>query len=179
MYAAMMMASENRMGRWTASPAARTDSVRSSLAPVAPLSSRVRTIRSTITIVASTRIPKSSAPMLSRLRVTPEAYMQMKANRSESGMMMAVSSAARRLTRKKRSTATTITKPSIRTREIVWSVLSTSSVRSWKGTIRTPWGSRVLLSSSTASWIPFSTSLAFSHRSRSTIPSTPPAPSGS
>ena len=35
-------------------------------------------MRSTITIVPSTMIPKSRAPMLSRLSGTPQAYMQMK-----------------------------------------------------------------------------------------------------
>ena len=76
--------------------------------------------------------------MLSRLSVTPDRYMHRKAKSSDSGMMMAVRSAARRLSRKNRSTETTTTNPSMSTREIVRSVTSTSSVRSWMGTIWTP-----------------------------------------
>ncbi len=87
-------------------------------------------IRSTITMVPSTMIPKSRAPMLSRLSDTPLAYMQTRAKSSESGMTRAVSSAARTLSRNTSSTVTTMTKPATRTWETVWSVLSTRSERS-------------------------------------------------
>ena len=131
MYAAMMMSSEKRIGRWTSRAAVRTGPTRP--APEA-VSSEHRAIscrmRSTITMVASTMMPKSMAPMLSRLSETPDRRMQTKANSSESGMTSAVSSAARRLSRNTSSTVTTTTNPSSSTRVTVWSVLATRVVRS-------------------------------------------------
>ena len=56
--------------------------------------------------------------------------MQTKANSSDSGIVTAVSSAARTLPRKRNSTATTMTSPSISVCETVCSVLLTRSVRS-------------------------------------------------
>ena len=87
-------------------------------------------MRSTITIVASTMIPKSRAPMLSRLSDTPEAYMHTSAKSSDSGMTRAVSSAARSESRRSSSAPTTIRKPSSSTRQTVRSVLLTRLVRS-------------------------------------------------
>ena len=75
-------------------------------------------------------MPKSMAPMLSRLSETPATRMQTKANSSDSGMTRAVRSAARTLSRKTSSTVTTITNPSSSTRDTVRSVLWTSAVRS-------------------------------------------------
>ena len=166
------------MGRCTAWAAARIRLVRWSPFNGSAESPRARMIRSTMTTVASTKIPKSRAPMLRRLRETPDRCMQRKANSKARGIVSAVSSAAGKLTRKTRSTVTTMTNPSTRTRDTVRSVLCTSSVLSWMGTIRTPRGRRVALISSTASWIASSTSLGFSPRRMRTIASTPPAPSG-
>ncbi len=85
---------------------------------------------STITSVPSTMMPKSSAPRLSRFAGMPVKCMQMKANSSESGIVTAVSSAARTLPRNRNSTATTMTSPSSSVWVTVCSVLSTRSVRS-------------------------------------------------
>jgi hypothetical protein len=131
-------------------------------------------MRSTMTTVASTMMPKSRAPMLRRLRDPPVAYMHTMAKSKESGMTMAASSAARTLRRKTSRTPTTMVKPSSRTRQTVRSVVLTRLVRSWMGTMRTPLGRRLALISSTAAWIARRTSLGFSHRRMRTIPSTPP-----
>ena len=83
-------------------------------------------MRSTMTMVASTMIPKSMAPMLKRLRETPASRMQMKAKSRDSGMTRAVRSAARTLSKNTSSTVTTITNPSSSTRDTVRSVFRTS-----------------------------------------------------
>ena len=59
---------------------------------------------STMTMVPSMMMPKSMAPMESRLAASPVACRKMKANSSASGMVSAVMTAARKLTRKKIST---------------------------------------------------------------------------
>ena len=70
----MMMSSENRIGRWTSSAAARTVADEA-LGASSPSRRRATScmMRSTITMVASTMMPKSMAPMLSRLSETPTA----------------------------------------------------------------------------------------------------------
>src|SRR6266508_42822 len=113
-------------------------------------SSRRWTMCSTITSAPSTTIPKSIAPSESRLAGIPARYIQMKAKSSESGMVSAVSSAARALPRKSNSTPITITNPSTSVRETVLSVLLTRSARSYKGMIFTPAGRRLLFKSSNA-----------------------------
>ena len=85
---------------------------------------------STITSVPSTMMPKSSAPRLSRFAGMPVKCMQTNANSSDSGIVIAVSSAARTLPRNRNSTATTMTSPSSSVWDTVCSVLSTRSVRS-------------------------------------------------
>jgi hypothetical protein len=54
-----------------------------------------RKMFSTITTAPSTRMPKSTAPMDSRLAETSRRSRQMKANSSASGMVMATISPAR------------------------------------------------------------------------------------
>src|SRR5215470_592568 len=65
----MMIANEKRMGCWTEAAAIRIRSTRLPRLPPAEGSgsSKARKIRSTMTIVPSTRIPKSRAAMLKRL----------------------------------------------------------------------------------------------------------------
>ena len=76
-------------------------------------------------------MPKSSAPRLSRLALTPPATMPEKVNSIASGITSAVKSAARRFPRKKNSTAMTRIAPSIRFLRTVAIAFSTSTVRSY------------------------------------------------
>ena len=85
---------------------------------------------STITSVPSTMMPKSSAPRLSRFAGMPVKYMQMKAKSSASGIVIAVSSAARTLPRNNSSMVTITTMPSSSVCDTVCMVLATRSVRS-------------------------------------------------
>ena len=75
-------------------------------------------------------MPKSSAPKLIRLALTFCSTMPVKVNSIESGITMAVISAARRLPRNRNSTAITSTAPSSRFFFTVAMALSTSTVRS-------------------------------------------------
>ena len=126
----MMISKEKRIGRQTSRAAVATASRASTSSPLCSRSDSACMIRSTMTIVPSTMIPKSSAPMLRRLSDTPLAYMHTSAKSSERGMMSAVSSAARTLSRKTSSTVITMTKPATRTCDTVRRVLWTRSERS-------------------------------------------------
>ena len=93
-----MISSEKKMGRSTSSAASRMaeSTPPFSMKPGRPCRScNVWRTCSTITSVASTIIPKSRAPRLSRFAGIPEKCMQMNANSRDNGMVMAVSSAAR------------------------------------------------------------------------------------
>ncbi len=83
-----------------------------------------------MTTAPSTMMPKSSAPRLMRLALTLLVAMPVKVNSMESGMTIAVIRAARRLPRKRNSTAITRIAPSIRFLRTVAMALSTRSVRS-------------------------------------------------
>ena len=84
----------------------------------------------TITRLPSTMMPKSIAPRLRRFAGIPAKCMQTNAKSSDSGMVTAVSSAARTLPSISDSTRTTMISASVSVRVIVRSVLATSSVRS-------------------------------------------------
>lgn len=75
-------------------------------------------------------MPKSSAPRLIRLALTLAETMPLKVISIDSGITSAVSTAARRLPRKRNSTAITRMAPSSRFFLTVAMALSTSTVRS-------------------------------------------------
>ena len=85
---------------------------------------------STMTTVPSMMMPKSMAPMESRLAAPSWACRTMKANSRESGMVRATIIAARKLTRKKIRTISTRTMPRRRLSSTVSVVNFTSSLRS-------------------------------------------------
>ena len=120
-------------------------------------------------------MPKSSAPRLSRLALTPPATMPEKVNSIASGITSAVSSAARRFPRKKNSTAMTRIAPSMRFLRTVAIAFSTSTVRSYTVTAFTPLGRLRLISSMRASTA-CATLRLFSPISMTTVPSTTSTP---
>ena len=125
-----MISSEKKIGRSTSSAASRIVSSTLSWCAAVRRTSSACTMCSTMTSVPSTMMPKSSAPRLSRFAGIPLKCMQMNANSSDSGIVMAVSSAARTLPRNRNSTARTMISPSSSVWVTVCSVLLTRSVRS-------------------------------------------------
>ena len=85
---------------------------------------------STITSVPSMMIPKSIAPMESRLAATPRACRKMNEKSSASGIVSATITAARKLTRKQISTISTRIMPRSRLFSTVSVVTRTRSLRS-------------------------------------------------
>ena len=85
---------------------------------------------STITTAASTRMPKSIAPIDNRLAEAPCRSRPMKATSSDSGMVTATISPARTSYRKKISTTTTSNMPRSRLSLTTWVVTATRSLRS-------------------------------------------------
>ena len=133
-YTTMMISCPNSSGRRASCAAAKTSWKRSPRVSGRPsrawaCASR-RTQFSTITTAPSTMIPKSRAPRLIRLALTFWLTMPLKVNSIDSGMTIAVSTAARRLPRNRNSTAITSTAPSTRFFLTVAMALSTSTVRS-------------------------------------------------
>ena len=99
----MMISSPNMVARRTWREASKTISNRSARVSTRPSSCcrslRRRTQFSTMMTAPSTMMPKSSAPRLSRLPLTPRSTMPVMANSIDSGMTQAVMSAARMLPR--------------------------------------------------------------------------------
>ena len=83
----------------------------------------------------STIIPKSIAPKLIRLALTPKRFIIPKAKSKESGMAVATISPARRFPKKSTKMKMTISAPSKRFFSTVWMARCTKSVRSKKGSI--------------------------------------------
>ena len=84
---------------------------------------------SKITIEPSTTIPKSIAPKLIRLAVTPKQRIRMKANSIAKGMTEATITPARTLPKKSISTTKTINAPSTKLRITVETLRLTNSER--------------------------------------------------
>ena len=95
---------------------------------------------STIITAPSTIKPKSNAPRLIRLPLTPNIFIIIMANNMANGITDATSKPARTLPRKNTNTKTTINAPSIRFFSTVPMALSTIFVRSRNGSITTPSG---------------------------------------
>ena len=83
----------------------------------------------------STMIPKSMAPKLIRLALTPKSCIMPKAKSRESGMAVTTINPARRLPKKSTKTKMTIRAPSKRFFSTVWIARCTKSVRSKKGSM--------------------------------------------
>ncbi|MNV58357.1 hypothetical protein D3C71_1507250 [compost metagenome] len=89
----------------------------------------------------STIKPKSSAPKLIRLPLTPNVFIMLMAKSRDSGMTEATIKPALRLPRNSTRTSMTMRAPSKRLCSTVPMALFTIFVRSRKGSIRTPLGS--------------------------------------
>ena len=85
---------------------------------------------STMTMVPSMMMPKSMAPMERRLAASPVQFRKMKAKRRARGIVSAVITAARKLTRKKIRTIKTRIIPRRRLPSTVFVVTRTRSLRS-------------------------------------------------
>ncbi len=116
----MMMRLAKKIGRATCSAADRASLSDSSASGCA--SRRLRIV-STSTIDPSTMIPKSIAPSESRFAGMFVRCMHMNANRSDSGMVSAMSSAPRMLPTNSSTTTVTRMSPSDKVREMVWTVV--------------------------------------------------------
>ncbi|MNI10268.1 hypothetical protein D3C73_633720 [compost metagenome] len=103
---------------------------------------------STIMTAPSMINPKSSAPRLIRLPLTPKRFIIQIAKSMARGMTEATSNPARTFPKKRTSTNTTMSAPSKRFVCTVLIALLTILVRSRKGSMMTPFG-RVFLISST------------------------------
>ena len=130
---------------------------------------------STITTAPSTMIPKSSAPRLIRFALTFALTMPVNVISIDSGITSAVISAARMLPRNRNRIAITRIAPSSRFFLTVATAFSTSTVRSYTGTARTPDGS-VRFTSSIRAATAFATVRLFSPISMNTVPSTTSSP---
>ena len=111
---------------------ASTSSAISSAVSVRPCSLRLykwAKIPSKITIEPSTTIPKSIAPKLIRLAVTPKQRIRMNANSIANGMTEATIMPARTLPKKIISTTKTIKAPSTKLRITVETLRLTNSER--------------------------------------------------
>ena len=96
---------------------------------------------STIITAPSTINPKSKAPKLIRLPLTPKVFIRIIANNIDNGMTEATSNPALKLPRNNTNTKTTIKAPSSRLVVTVLMELFTILVRSRKASIITPSGS--------------------------------------
>ncbi len=96
---------------------------------------------STMMTAPSMISPKSNAPRLIKLPLTPNIFIIQMANSMASGITDATSSPALKFPRNKTNTRTTISAPSIRFLSTVLMALLTILVRSRKGSITTPSGS--------------------------------------
>ena len=115
-------------------------SVPDKVRPFSLLLYRWASMPSTITMEPSTTIPKSIAPRLIRLAVTPKIRIRMNANSIASGMTEATISPARMLPKKMISTTNTIIAPSIRLCTTVEIFRFTNSERFRYGSMLTPSG---------------------------------------
>ena len=88
----------------------------------------------------STRSPKSNAPKLIKLPLTPNKCIKIKANNIASGITDATTKPALKFPKNKIKTKITINAPSNKFLETVPIALSTIFVRSKKGSITTPSG---------------------------------------
>ncbi|MCY1367658.1 hypothetical protein D9M69_546020 [compost metagenome] len=126
---------------------------------------------STIITAPSTMIPKSIAPKLIRLPLTPKSRIMAIANSKASGITEATTSPARQFPSSKTNIKMTISAPSIKLVCTVWMALLTNFVRSINGSIETPSGSDFLICS-IFSFTLLTTSPLFSPLSIMTMPLT-------
>ena len=99
-----------------------------------------KTVLSTIITAPSTIIPKSIAPKLIRFAQTLNAFINIKANNNDNGIVEATIKPPRQFPNKKIRTKITINAPSIRFVATVDVVSAISLLRSNKGSIITPSG---------------------------------------
>ena len=175
-----MMPRPNRLGRMTSAVADAVASRRSSSVrarPSACCSSPKRRRQFSMMMTAPSTIrPKSSAPRLIRLPDTPPRTMPVSVNSIASGITAAVVSAARTLPSSRNSTAMTSSAPSTRFFATVRIVRSTSVVRSYTGTARTPAG-RLRFASIRRAAVACATSRLLAPISMKVVPSTTSRPS--
>jgi len=132
-YAAMMMSSEKSVGRATSLAALNTVNANAPSCSPCPAPCRCDSLwnRCSTRITApSTMMPKSTAPIDSRLADMPRTYRYANDAASESGIAVATISAARKDSMKASNTAMTSSAPSSRFLKTVLRVVLTSSVRS-------------------------------------------------
>ena len=175
-----MMPRPNRLGRMTSAVADAVASRRSSSVGRRPSrccsSPKRRRQFSMMMTAPSTIRPKSSAPRLIRLPDTPPRTMPVRVNSIDSGITAAVISAARTLPSSRNSTTTTRIAPSTRFLATVRMVRSTSEVRSYIGSARTPAG-RLRLASANRAATACETSRLLAPISMKVVPSTTSLPS--
>ena len=128
-------------------------------------------IASTIITAPSTISPKSIAPKLIKLPLTPKSFIIEMANNNANGITEATTKPALQLPRSKTKMKTTINAPSIRLVCTVLIALSTKTVLSINASISTPSGSDFLICS-ILSFTTLTTSPLFSPLSIITIPET-------
>ena len=102
------------------------------------------TVPSTIITAPSTIIPKSMAPRLIKLALTPKSRIMMRANSKDSGMTDAAMRPPRKLPNNSTSTNITMSAPSVKLRAMVLVVRSIRLDRSRKGLMSMPSGSDFL-----------------------------------
>ena len=105
-----------------------------------PLTCSFANTASTIITAPSTISPKSSAPKLIRLPLTPKRFIMITANNIANGIIDATNSPARRLPKKITNTNKTIKAPSSKLSRTVDMALFTILERSRKGSMITPSG---------------------------------------
>ena len=124
---------------------------------------------STTITAPSTIKPKSRAPKLMRLPLTPKAFIRQMANSSDSGMTEATKSPACQLPKNRMSTTMTMSPPSSKFCSTVWMARPTSLLLSKKGS-RTTLGGKVFSIWAIRSFTAFTTWLLLAPFSIMTMP---------